>query len=166
METLLQGIPHVSIYLDDILITGTSDDKHLKTLDQVRTRLEAAGLHLKQNKCAFLLPAIKYLGHKISAEGLQPTEEKGRAIKEALPPSNISQLRSFLGLVNYYSKFLPNLANTLAPLYSLLQKTKQWSWEAPQKVAFEEAKRQLSSQNLLVYFDPSKELIVSYDASP
>ena len=76
METLLQGIPHVSIYLDDILITGTSNDEHLKTLDQVLTRLEAAGLHLKQNKCIFLLPAVKYLGHEISAEGLQPAEEK------------------------------------------------------------------------------------------
>ena len=69
METLLQGIPHVSIYLDDILITGTSEDDHLKTLDQVLTRLESAGLHLKQNKCAVLLPVVKYLGRKISAEG-------------------------------------------------------------------------------------------------
>ena len=98
--------------------------------------------------------------------GLQPTEEKVRAIKEAPPPSNVSQLRSFLGSVNYYSKFLPKLANTLAPLYSLLQKTKQWSWEAPQKAAFTEAKRQLSSQKLLVHFDPSKELLLSCDASP
>ena len=138
----------------------------MKTLDQVLTRVESAGLHLKQNKCAFLLPAVKYLGHKISAEGQQPTEEKVRAIKEAPLPNNVSQLRSFLGLVNYYSKFLPNLANTLAPLYSLLQKTKPWSWEAPQKKAFEEAKRQLTSQSLLVHFDPSKELILSCDASP
>ena len=166
MENLLQGIPHVSIYLDDILITGTSEADHLSTLDKVLTRLEAAGLHLKRNKCAFLLPSVEYLGHKISADGLQPTEEKVRAIKEAPHPTNVSQLRSFLGLVNYYSKFLPNLANTLAPLYSLLQKTKQWSWEAPQKAAFAEAKRQLSSQKLLVHFDPNKEVLLSCDASP
>ena len=69
-------------------------------------------------------------------------------------------------MVNYYSKFLPNLANTLAPLYSLLQKTKKWSWGAPQKTAFIEAKRQLTSQKLLVHFDPSKELLLSCDASP
>ena len=124
MKTLLQEIPHVSIYLDDILITGTSDDDHLKTLDQVLTHLEAASVHLKQNQYAFLLPAVKYLGHKISAEGLQATDEKLSAIKEAPPPSNVSQLHSFLGLVNYYSKFLPILANTIAPQYSLLQKTK------------------------------------------
>ena len=71
-----------------------------------------------------------------------------------------------MGLVNYYSKFLPNSANTLAPLYSLLQKTKQWSLEAPQKAAFAEAKRQLSLQKLLVHFDPSKEVLLSCDASP
>ena len=123
MENLLQGIPHISIYLDDILITGISEADHLSTLDKVLTRLEAAGLHLKKNKCEFLLSSVEYLGHKITADGLQPTEEKVRAIKEAPPPTNVSQLRSFLGLVNYYSKFLPNLANTLAPLYSLLQKT-------------------------------------------
>ena len=166
MENLLQGIPRVSIYLDDILITGTSEADHLSTLNKVLTRLEAAGLHLKQNKCAFLLPSVEYLGHKITADGLQPTEEKVRAIKEAPPPTNVSQLRSFLGLVNYYSKFLPNLANTLAPLYSLLQKTKKWSWGASQKTAFIEAKRQLTSQKLLVHFDPSKELLLSCDASP
>ena len=75
---------------------------------------ETAGLHLKQSKCAFLLPAVVSGAQNLN-EGLQPTEEKVRAIKEAPPPSNVSQLCSFLGLVNYYSKFLPNLANTLAP---------------------------------------------------
>lgn len=94
MENLLQGIPHVSIYLDDILITGTSKADHLSTLDKVFTRLEAAGLHLKRNKCAFLCPSVEYLGHKITADRLQPTEEKVRAIKEAPPlptyPSYVS----------------------------------------------------------------------------
>ena len=97
MENLLQGIPHISIYLDDILITDTSEADHLSTLNKVLTRMEAAGLHLKRNKCGFLLPSVEYLGHKISADGLQPTEGKVRAIKEAPHPSNVSQLRSFLG---------------------------------------------------------------------
>ena len=122
LENLLQGIPHVSIYLDDILVTGTSEAEHLDTLDQVLNRLETAGLRLKQRKYAFMLESVIYLGHKISQKGLQPTEEKVRAITEASPPTNVSQLRSFLGLINYYGKFFPNLANMLAPLYSLLQK--------------------------------------------
>ena len=122
MENLLQGIPGVSSYLDDILITGPTDSEHLKTLDKVLDRIKNAGLRLKQHKCAFLLSAVEYLGHKISAEGIQPTEEKVRAIKEAPPPTNVTQLRSSLGLVNYYGKFLPHLASVLAPLYNLLQK--------------------------------------------
>ena len=87
-------------------------------------------------------------------------------MKEAPPPTNVSQFHSFLGLVNYYSKFLPNLADALAPLYSLLQETKKWSWVAPLKRAFTEAKRQLTLQKLLVHFDPSKELLLSCDAPP
>ena len=89
MEGLLQGIPYVSIYLDDILITGTSDEEHLATLDKVLSRLEEAGLRLKRSKCAFMLPSVEYLGHKISAKGLQPTREKVRAVNEAPPPNNV-----------------------------------------------------------------------------
>ena len=83
-----------------------------------------------------------------------------------LQPSNVSQLRSFIGLVNYYCKFLPNLANTLAPLYSLLQKDKRWLWGSDQKAAFDKAKCQLTSESLLVHYDTSKELLLSCDASP
>lgn len=165
MEGLLQGIPHVSIYLDDILVTGPTESEHLSTLDQVLSRLETAGLRLKRNKCAFMLPSVEYLGHKISAEGLQPTEEKVRAIREVPPPSNVTQLRSFLGLVNYYDKFLPNLATKLAPLYGLLQKSKGFHWGAAQETAFRKAKKLLTSQNLLVRFDATQDLILSCDAS-
>lgn len=125
MENLLQGIPCVSIYLDDILITGPTETEHLATLDKVLDCLKTAGLRLKRRKCAFLLPAVEYLGHKISAEEIQPTEEKVRAIKEAPSLTNMTQLRSFLELMNYYGKFLPKLASVLAPLYTLLQKKKR-----------------------------------------
>ena len=93
-------------------------EEHLKCLDTVLTCLEEAGLHLKQ-KCAFMLVCVEYLGHNISAEGLRPTKGKVCAVTDAPPPQNVSHLHAFLGLVNYYSKFLPN---TLAPLYQLLEK--------------------------------------------
>ena len=115
MENILQGINHVCVYLDDILVTGATKQEHLQNLDEVLSRLEAAGMRLKYDKCAFLLPAVEYLGHKISAQGLQPTDEKIQAINNAPAPTDVSQLKSFLGLVNYYCKFLPNLSNTLAP---------------------------------------------------
>ena len=75
-----------------------------------------------EDKYAFLLPAVEYLWHKISAQGLQPTDDKIQAINNAPTPTDVSQLKSFLGLVNYCYKFLPNWSNILAPLYRKLQK--------------------------------------------
>ena len=99
IEGILQGIPKVCVYLDDILVTGRTEDEHLKNLDKVLNRLEEAGMRLKRSKCAFLLPAVEYLGHHISADGLRPTQEKIRAIKEAPAPQDVTQLRAFLGLI-------------------------------------------------------------------
>ena len=81
METLLQGIDHTSVYLDDILVTGATDEEHLRNLDQVLARLEGAGMRLKRKKCEFMLPEVEYLGHRITSQGLQPTGEKVRAIE-------------------------------------------------------------------------------------
>ena len=128
MEGLLQGIINVSVYLDDILIAGKMEQDHLTILEKILSRLQNAGIRLKHSKCAFMLSSIDYLGHRISADGLQPTKEKMRAISEAPSPQNVTQLRSFLGVVNYYSKFLPNLSTMLAPLFRLLQKQTKWIW--------------------------------------
>ena len=159
MEGILRGIPKVCVYIDDILVTGETDQEHLSTLDKVLTRLAEADLKLKQQKCHFLKPSVEYLGYNISAEGLRPTAEKVRAMAEAPAPQNVSQLRSFLGLVNYYSRFLPQLSSLLAPLYKLLQKKSIWTWGQEQQKAFQEAKAQLTSSCLLVHFDPDRELM-------
>jgi len=115
-------------------------EDHLQTLETVLMKLEEAGIRLKYNKCSFMLPSLEYLGHKISAKGLQPTSEKVKAIHEAPAPKDVSQLKSFLGLLNYYCKFLPNLSTTLAPLYKLLQKKSNWQWGSEQQKAFAKAK--------------------------
>ena len=126
MDTILQGIPGVAVYIDDI--PGRSRLDHLSTLDAVLGRLEAAGLWLKKSKCVFLASSVEYQGHVISAEVLHPSEEKVCAIQEAPNPTNVSQLRSFLGMIAYYTKFVLNLASMLSPLYSLLHKGKPWKW--------------------------------------
>ena len=164
METLLRDIPNVCVYLDDVLVSGTSEKQHLQILDRVLHRLHQAGLKLKLDKCSFMLPAVEYLGHVISADGVRPAEDKKRAILEAPAPKNVTQLRSFLGLLNYYGKFLPNLASTLAPLYSLLEKYRAWSWRQEQELAFNKAKQLLTSAKVLVHFDPEKSLLLSCDA--
>ena len=166
IENILQNLPHTCVYLDDILVTGKTESEHIKNLEEVLIRLEKAGLRLKKQKCSFMLPYVDYLGHSITPEGLQPTKEKIRAITDAPVPTNLAQLRSFLGLVNYHSKFLPQLATILAPLYSLLRRNNKWHWRNKQQSAFNTAKDQLSSAKLFVHYDPDRELQLSCDASP
>ena len=126
METLLSDINHVCVYLDDILVAGTNKDDHLQNLHRVLKRLESAGLMLKKSKCKFFISSVEYLGHVIDANGLHPSESKVRAIKEALCPTNVTELRPFLRPLNFYHKFLPDLATVLAPLYKLLLKDTKW----------------------------------------
>ena len=128
MDSVLQDLPYVCVYLNDILITGPTDEAHTKTLDEVLRRLNDAGVRLKREKCFFMLPSVEYLGHTISASGLQPTDGKIKALKDAPVPHNVSQFKFFLGFLNYYSKFIPKLSTLLAPLHRLLQKKSTWTW--------------------------------------
>ena len=108
----------------------------------------------------------EYTIHRISKEGLHPTEEKLKVITEAPAPKSISQLNAELGMLNYYGNFLPNSSTILTPLYSLLHKNTPWNWGTAQKTAFSEAKMLLTSSQVLVHFDHSKPLVLSYDVSP
>ena len=100
MENLLQSLPHVVVYIDDILVTGDSNESHLANLREVLVRLEDAGLRLKKNKCVFMAPSVTYLGHKIDGEGLHPIAEKVKAVNDAPNPRNVQELKSYLGLLN------------------------------------------------------------------
>ena len=166
MESLVAGIPNVAVYLDDILLTGQSDQEHLATLHQVLTRLQEAGLRLKRNKCAFMEQETEFLGHKVDASGLHPLPHKVSAIQKAPAPTNVTELRAYLGLLNYYNRFLPNLSTLLSPLHELLRKETKWRWETEQERAFEESKRLMQSSEVLVHYDSQKDLILSCDASP
>ncbi|XP_062297408.1 uncharacterized protein K02A2.6-like [Scomber scombrus] len=166
MEGLLQGIPRVTIFLDDILLTGKDDQEHLQTLAMVLKRLQEAGLRLKRAKCLFMNEEVMFLGHKVDATGLHPVHEKVRAIKEAPTPSNVTELKAYLGLLNYYNKFLPNLSTVLAPVHKLLQKETKWQWGEAQQAAFERSKEMMQSAEVLVHYDPEKDIVLSCDASP
>ena len=101
-------------FIDDILVTGETEEEHLQNLDTALQRLEEADFTLKKIKCLFMQPEINFLGYQLNADGRHPMDEEIHTIKEAPTPKNVSELRSFLGLVNYYSKFLPNLSTTPA----------------------------------------------------
>ena len=165
MESLLQGIAGVVVYMDDILISGASDEDHLTALEEVLCRMENAGLRLKKNKCVFMASSVIYLGHMIDAEGLHPVQDKVKAITDAPNPRNVTELKSYLGLLTYYSRFLPNLSTVLSPLYKLLRQDTRWHWTSKEKKAFLESKQLLISSEVLVHFDPELELVLACDAS-
>ena len=166
MENLVRGIPRVEVYLDDILISGETEEAHLQTLDQVLERLEKAGLKLKKGKCSFLTTSVVYLGHVIDEHGLRPTQDKVQAVLAAPEPKNVTELKAYLGLLNYYGRFLPNLSSTLAPLYQLLNKNTHWHWSNKERQAFQASKKLLTVAPVLVHFDPSKDVILSCDDLP
>ena len=114
MENFLQGIPRVCVYLDDILVSGATEQEHLANLEQVLQRIESAGMKLKRPKCAFLLDSVAYLGHEISAEGLHTAKTKVKAIVDAPDPRNLTELRSFL------ARAIPTMASGRIQRWALL----------------------------------------------
>ncbi|XP_051782565.1 uncharacterized protein K02A2.6-like [Erpetoichthys calabaricus] len=166
MDQMLLGLPYTHCYLDDILVSGPDEQTHLKTLDTVLGRLEEYGLHLKQEKCLFFQESVEYLGHIIDVAGLHKSPEKVRAIVEAPAPQEVSQLRSFLGMLNYYGRFIPDLSTILKALNELLNKEKQWQWTSACESAFQEAKLLLVSQDVLTHYHPELPLRLACDASP
>lgn len=109
---------------------------------------------------------VMFLGHKVDATGLHPVHEKVEAIKDAPTPSNVTELKAYLGLLNYYNKFLPSLSTILAPVHKLLKKDTKLQWEDAQQTAFEKSKDMMQSAEVLVHYDPEKDIVLSCDASP
>ena len=129
-------MPNVICYLDDILITGASDQEHLKNLKVVLVQLKEHGIRLKRSKCSFMQTSVTYLGHQIDARGIHTTAEKVETVQQAPAPKNVTELRSFLGLLNYYGKFMPNLASHVHPLNQLLREDQPWQWADECEKAF------------------------------
>ncbi len=148
MENVLQGLKHTVVYIDDILITGESEKEHMSNVKNVLKRLMEAGLKLRKSKCEFMLPSVSYLGYQVDATGVHPLPEKVKAIEEAPEPKNLQELRAYLGLLNYYSKFLPNLSQKLHPLYQLLKGGQSWKWSKVEVDAFQLSKQLLLSSNI------------------
>jgi hypothetical protein len=146
MESLLQGIPQVVVYLDDILVTGGTPEEHMCHLREVLQRLSTAGLRLQKNKCTFMATSVQYLGHVIDEKGLHPIGDKVEAVQKAPSPKN--------------------LASKLAPLYALLRSAVPWKWTSVEEEVFKNSKALLLTSQVLVHFDPAKPLLLSCDASP
>ena len=118
-------------------------------LEQVFMRLKDYGLKIKKKKCEFFKESVHYLGYVINSDGLHTSKEKVNAILSAPAPTNLQQLRSFLGLLNYYGRFLPMLSTVIRPLNHLLSKDTTWKWTPNCDYAFKQAKELLASSNCI-----------------
>ena len=154
MDQILQGMDKVRCHRDDILIL---------ILDEVLTRLEKHGILAKRSKCEFMVLSVEFLGYRVDREGQHPTDEKIPPIKGALSSKNVAELRSSLGLLNYYGNFIPNLSTLLQLLHELPRKGVKWAWTEESEKAFVCSKSELVTDKVLVPYD---EKILACDASP
>ena len=166
IEQLVGDIPGVACYLDDIVVTGRSEQDHLNNLQKTMDKLNVSGFRLKLEKCQFFQDSVTYLGHILDREGIRPHPDKIKAITAMPEPQNQSELRSFLGMVQYYDRFIPGLATNCAVLYDLLQKNSKWKWTTEHTKAIEVVKASLTSTDTLTHYDPSLPLSLACDASP
>ena len=156
----------VECTIDDIIILGRHDTEHLQTLETVLQRLDKAGLRVNLAKCKFFQEKIEYCGHAIDAKGLHTLPSKVEAVVQAPPPTDVSQVRSFVGLVTYYQRFIPDMSTVLSPITELLQKGAEFTWTAACQQAFDRIKQLLSSTQILAHYNPDLPVRLASDASP
>ena len=164
MTKILSGIPGVICDIDDVLIVGKDTKSHDERLRLVLKRMSNAGITLN-DKCVFSTDKVKFLGHIISAQGIEIDPKKTEAISNFPAPKGISELRRFLGMVNHVAKFVQNLAEITKPLRDLLKKENDWVWGLAQEDAFNKIKKLISSTPVLQHYNPNMPTRVSADAS-
>lgn len=165
IESILQDIPGVAIFFDDIVITGETDTLHLRRLEEVLERLHSYNVRINFEKSTFFTDKINYCGYVIDKQRIHKDHSKTEAIKLMPQPKNVSEVRAFTGMINYYSRFIPNLCTILQPLNNLLHKDTPFVWSNNCEKAFQKAKEVFSSDQILVHFDPKVPLILATDAS-
>ncbi|XP_024892655.1 uncharacterized protein K02A2.6-like, partial [Temnothorax curvispinosus] len=166
IENILKDIPGVVVFLDDIRVSGKNVQDHLSKLRQVFTRLQKCNIRINVKKSEFFKDQIQYCGYVIDKNGINKAPDKIDAISNMPQPTNLTELRSFLGMIRYYDRFVPNLSAILQPLNNLLQKNVKFYWSEDCEKSFQAAKRAFTSPKCLAHFDPRLPITLATDASP
>lgn len=166
LENMLLGLDNVINFIDDILVWGDSEESHDKSLKKVLEKLRLNGVLLNSHKCKYKVTEVKFLGYKLSGEGIEPSDEKISAIQRFRTPSTREEVRSFLGLVTYVGRFIPDLATINEPLRRLTKSEVKFTWQNEQQSAFDAIKGIMSNAQTLSYFDKNMETRLIADASP
>ncbi|GBB96562.1 hypothetical protein RclHR1_27830001 [Rhizophagus clarus] len=146
----------IMVYLDNIIIYSNTFEQYLDHLQQVFDQLENAGLKLNSDKCSFVKDELEFLGHVISSKGKRTNPAKVQKVKNFPAPTNITQLRGFLGLASYYRQFILNFLRIASPLNKLLKKETEYNWMKVQQDSFNQLKESLISSPILVFPDFDK----------
>ena len=165
MNKVLDNCPFAMTYLDDIIIVSDTEEEHLAHIEEIFRRLEAVDLKMKRSKCNFFKKHIHYLGHLISADGIQPLKDKLDTIRDMPAPRSSKEVKQFLGLTGYYRKFVPHFADLSRPLARLNCKDRVFEWTHECGKAFNFLKKSLCAQPILKYADTSKGYTLYTDAS-
>lgn len=167
MDTALRGIVNKNcfVYFDDIITFGSSFEQHNTNLAIVLQRLRELGLKVQPDKCEFLKPELEYLGHIVTAEGVKPNSKKIEAGKNFKIPTTPTEVKSFLGLADYYRKFIRNFSKTAKPLTDLIKKEVAFHWTSKQQESLDTLKQKLCEAPVLAYPNFNKEFTLTTDAS-
>ena len=165
MDEMLEGITGARAIMDDILVAASDEQKHDAIMKQVIQRATQYNLKLNLSKCKVKSQKVKYVGHVISANGLQPDDSKIKAVKEMPRPQTRDDVKRFLGFIQYLSKFIPNMSEVDEPLRKLLRKDIEFHWEKPQQSSFDKLKELCCTTPVLAFYDPNKDLTIQCDAS-
>jgi hypothetical protein len=163
MTEFFADLPGVEVVMDDLLVHGKDLKQHNERLNRVLQRAQKLNLKLNPEKCNIGLPEVNYVGHRLTSDGLQPTSERISAITNMKTPGNLQELESFLGMVAYVAKFIPNLSQRAAPLREL--KRNEWEWTHRQDKAFRDIQHELSREPLLRYYSTKDPVTLTVDAS-
>ena len=166
MQQVLQGCNGVHNIMDDIIVHAKTQSEHDECLENVVRVLRDKGITLNRDKCQFNMSQVVFMGHVLSGRGVGPSDVKVKAVVEAREPKTSAEVRSFLGLVNYSARFIPDLATISAPLRELTKKNAIFQWGKKEQQSFDELKLRLSNAETLAYYDKSAPTKVIADASP
>ena len=166
IQGVLHGCEGALNIMDDIIIHASSEKEHDERVEQVIKRLSEKGLTLNPKKCQLRMPKLIFMGHVLSGKGIGPTEHKVSAVRDAHEPKNASEIKSFLGLVNYSARYISDFATISEPLRKLTRMNEPFVWGPEQADAFEELKQRLSNAETLGYYDRDAVTKVITDASP
>lgn len=165
MTKMLSGVRGAYAYLDDIILGGATEEEHREVLHNVLARIRDYGFKLNLEKCQFAQTRILFCSHIIDADGIRPDPEMIQSISNIPRPIDVTQLRSFLGSVNYYGKFVKGMTDLRGPLDELTKKDVRFQWEPKHEEAFNKLKKVLNSDLVLTHYDPKRKIVVAADAS-